>query len=166
MRFDLADKYVNGESSFFAYTQTLSSGCIAISWQEGVPYDEVSKDIWLAHGAAYVTKAMEKSQTALSPELHDLAKKGDPNKWSRATNGAASNRKFARTTKGYYVLGPMVMESGDIVCVLFGGKIPFCLRPWGNHYLLVGECYVHGFMNGEVVDGLEREYVPEIFHVA
>lgn len=59
-------------------------------------------------------------------------------------------RAFAKTAKGYFVLGPKVMEVGDIVCVLFGGKTPFGLRPWADgQYLLVGEAYVHGLMKGE-----------------
>ena len=163
--FNLTERYPNGESSFFAYTQTLSCGCISISWREGLQYNEVPKAVWLAHGAAYVAKAMEKTETAVSPELHDLVRKGDAGKWSRAANGASSGRKFARTSKGYYVLGPKVMEHGDLICVLFGGKTPFCLRPWGQHYLLVGECYLHGFISGEAVDELQG-YVAEDFQVA
>jgi hypothetical protein len=56
------------------------------------------------------------------------------------------------------------MEVGDVGCVLFGGKMPFCLRPQGHYYLLVGECYVHGLMAGEAIDMLvpgdvsEREF--------
>ena len=68
---------------------------------------------------------------------------------------------FARTEKGYYVLGPKVTQPGDIVCVLFGGKLPFCLRPLGDRYLLVGECYVHGLMNGEAMEMMERGNLAE-----
>jgi len=52
------------------------------------------------------------------------------------------------------------------VCVLFGGKTPFCLRPWGHGYLLVGECYVHGLMNGEAMGMLERgDIEAQIFDI-
>ena len=46
---------------------------------------------------------------------------------------------------------PAALEAGDVVCVLFGGKVPFCLRPMGRRYLIVGECYAHGLMKGEAV---------------
>lgn len=151
--FNLTERYVNGDSAALAYTQTLSSGCVAIWWawdaENRLPYDQVPEREWLAHGAAYLTKTVG-PDTDVSQELWDVVAEQGPGKWSQAANGASSNRAFARTAKGYYVLGPKVMEVGDVVCVLFGGKMPFCLRPWGEgQYLLVGECYVHGLMKGE-----------------
>ena len=38
---------------------------------------------------------------------------------------------------------------GDIVTVVLGGSVPLVLRPCGSHFELVGECYLHGFMDGE-----------------
>ncbi|KAK4065397.1 hypothetical protein Trihar35433_7517 [Trichoderma harzianum] len=167
--FGLDDKYVDSkDSSFFAYVQTLSNGCMAIYWQDHASesYSAIRHEEWLGHSAAYLTTAVDKA--IISPELHRLAEKGDALKWSRAATGASSNRRFARTTRGYYVMGPQVMEEGDIICVLFGGKMPFCLRPCldSHRYLLVGECYIHGFMNGEAVEMLdEGRLCDEMFEV-
>jgi hypothetical protein len=164
-RFDLEETYINGESAFFAYTQTLSNGCVATSLQESRPYDKIPKSEWLKQGAAYLTKALGQSDD-VSPALYEVARDGDHFKWSRAANGASSHRAFARTANGYFVLGPKVLEVGDVVCVLFGGKLPFCLRPWGRHYLLVGECYVHGVMGGEAMQMLGLgEVAEEVFDV-
>lgn len=55
--FDLEERYNNGESAFFAYTQTLSNG-IATSLQEARPYHEIPKSEWLMQGAVYLTKAL------------------------------------------------------------------------------------------------------------
>ncbi|EJT69009.1 hypothetical protein GGTG_13406 [Gaeumannomyces tritici R3-111a-1] len=170
--FDLSDEYAGGgggsSSSFFAYTQTLSNGCMAIYWQDHAleDYGAIPQRKWLAHAAAYLAAVVDRA--LISPELCSLADQGDAQKWGRAATGASSQRKFARTTKGYYVMGPGVMEEGDVVYVLFGGKMPFCLRPClgSQHYLMVGECYMHGFMNGESVDMLDREEVrEEVFRV-
>lgn len=91
-------------------------------------------------------------------KLQEWTGGGDAAKWARAANGASCNRKFARTRDGYYVLGARVMEASDVICVLYSGKMPFCLRPWGKKsYLLVGDCYVHGIMSGEIVDGARSD---------
>lgn len=60
-------------------------------------------------------------------------------------------RKVFRTQKGCFGLGPRLMEPGDFICVLFGFHTPYVLRKVGKHYLLIGECYVQGIMNGEII---------------
>ncbi|KAL6791065.1 HET domain-containing protein [Trichoderma sp. SZMC 28012] len=158
--FSLDDKYRNGEEqAFFAFMQTLSNGCVQIAGREGIPYNEIPASRWLEQAAMYLIGALENS-SAVSSEIQKLAarakSKHEKEEWSRSANGASKNRIFARTESGYYVLGPAVMEKGDVVCVLFGGKLPFCLRPVGKQYLLVGECYTHGLMEGEALDMMTR----------
>jgi hypothetical protein len=41
--FDLEERYINGESAFFAYTQTLSNGYVAASLQKARPYHKIPK---------------------------------------------------------------------------------------------------------------------------
>lgn len=58
--------------------------------------------------------------------------------------------------------GPDGLRVGDLVCVLYGGDVPFILHPDGQgHYTLTGGCYVSGIMQGQALDlGLEeREYL-------
>lgn len=159
-QFDLETKYLNGESAFFAYVQTLSDGSVTTASWDTRDYHDISKAEWLAQGAAYLTMAVGQSED-VSLSVRQAAKHGDHSKWSRAANGACKQRKFGRTKEGYYLLGPKVMEAGDIVCVLFGGKTPFCLRPWGSRFLFIGECYVHGLMDGESIEMLERGQLSE-----
>lgn len=56
-------------------------------------------------------------------------------------------------------LGPAALQEGDIIVVLLGGPVPYLLRPAaGLHtYTLVGECYVHGIMNGEALHHVRDE---------
>ncbi|KAK0625158.1 heterokaryon incompatibility protein-domain-containing protein [Bombardia bombarda] len=54
-------------------------------------------------------------------------------------------------------LGPAATQPGDIVAVLFGGVVPFILRPVndgpeGESWKLIGECFVPGLMQGEAVE--------------
>jgi hypothetical protein len=82
--------------------------------------------------------------------------------------GAAieTTRPFFTTDKGRMGLGPVIVEEGDRICVLFGGKMPFVLRPTGEYYRLVGECFVPGLLHGEAIDkwqnGLLEEQVFEL----
>jgi len=163
--FNLEDRYLNREPTFFAYMQTLANGCVQIATRDNRPYDESFETECLVKEAMHIEKAL--GPDAIAPSLREMAKKiKTKDEWSRAANGASSNRIFARTKKGYFVLGPNVMKQGDVVCVLFGGKMPFVLRPWEHYFLLVGECYVHGFMKGEAIDLLERkDLAEEVFHL-
>jgi hypothetical protein len=159
-RFNLEDRYLNGDPAFFAYMQTLANGCVQIATRDNRPYDKSFEDECLVKEAMHIEKAL--GSDAIAPSLCEMAKKIETkDEWSRAANGASTNRIFARTKKGYYVLGPKVMKEGDVVCVLFGGKMPFVLRPWGPYFLLVGECYVHGLMKGEAIDLLEQKDLAE-----
>jgi hypothetical protein len=63
------------------------------------------------------------------------------------------------TKDGYLGLGPKMMRKGDLICVLLGSKVPFIMRKVDNHFILLGECFVLGLMDGEAIDWLEAERV-------
>ena len=169
-QFNLSDQYLDGEDCHvFACMQTLSNGCVQIATREKMPYHDIPKARWLEQEAMYLVKALGQSEV-VAPDLRQLAEEAESKhieeQWSRSANGASKNRIFAKTEKSYYVLGPKVTKPGDVVCVLFGGKLPFCLRPLGDRYLLVGECYVHGLMNGEAMEMMDRqELAEEVFEI-
>ncbi|KAI3324641.1 HET-domain-containing protein [Xylariaceae sp. AK1471] len=79
-----------------------------------------------------------------------------------AINRASWNRHFFTTENGYMGIGPVGVKPGDEVWSLIGGHVPFVLRPADHHlgrsihglsFQMVGECYVHGIMNGEAWKG-------------
>ena len=57
------------------------------------------------------------------------------------------------TENGFLGQVPRTAQIGDIICVFLGGHVPFVLRPLerGGSYRLIGDCYVHGMMNGEAL---------------
>jgi hypothetical protein len=72
------------------------------------------------------------------------------------------NRRYFATSTGHLGLGPLDMRTGDFVCVLIDGDVPFVVRREGGQsgpvwfrkwqtqkYHLVGESYVHKMMDGE-----------------
>ncbi|KAH7356047.1 hypothetical protein BKA66DRAFT_446014 [Pyrenochaeta sp. MPI-SDFR-AT-0127] len=76
----------------------------------------------------------------------------------RAMYACYTVHQIAVTETGLLVLAPLLAEAGDQICILNGGAVPFVLksrkRPLRG-YQLVGECYIHGLMNGE---GMQGEY--------
>lgn len=83
---------------------------------------------------------------------------GDPIRFlASLCQGYIGTENFFLTKSGLMGRGPRVMESGDIVAVLYGGQVPYILRPTTDgHFLFVGACYVEGLMNGEAIDMLEE----------
>ncbi|KAF2447731.1 hypothetical protein P171DRAFT_354406, partial [Karstenula rhodostoma CBS 690.94] len=69
-----------------------------------------------------------------------------------------NGRRLFITSGGHLGLSPKDMQSNDVVIVASGAEVPFILREASEGgYKLVGEAYVDGVMDGEVLDmGLER----------
>jgi hypothetical protein len=64
-------------------------------------------------------------------------------------------------------LGPYDLEDGDLIAILFGSSVPVVLRSEElepddvPRYRLMGMCYVHERMEGEVFSGLTSGEVAE-----
>ncbi|KAL8765965.1 MAG: hypothetical protein Q9209_007112 [Squamulea sp. 1 TL-2023] len=63
----------------------------------------------------------------------------------------ARNRKFCITKKRYMGWCPSNTKAGDRICILFGGQTPYVVRKEKQGYRLLGEAYIHGVMDGEVL---------------
>jgi hypothetical protein len=70
---------------------------------------------------------------------------------------ATSRRVFCMTEDGYMGLAPNGGRLGDRIGIILGCDVPFILRQVGNEWKLVGECYIHGLMDGEA---LRSESIP------
>jgi hypothetical protein len=69
-----------------------------------------------------------------------------------------SKRQFCITENRYIGMVPPGTQLGDRVCILLGTDTPFVIRKAPEpdeellSYQLVGDCYVHGLMDGEGLD--------------
>jgi len=72
------------------------------------------------------------------------------------------NRKLATTETGYLCLVPDMTCIGDFIVVLYGCNFPVVLRPQEGNFVYVGECYVDGIMDGEVLDAKDRGEYQEV----
>jgi len=70
----------------------------------------------------------------------------------RAALKCWGGRRLCVTTKGYVGAVTPLAEVGDEIVVFAGMQTPSVLRRVDNkQYQFVGECYVHGLMNGEAL---------------
>jgi len=84
------------------------------------------------------------------------------NKFKESLSVSVPFRRLFRTEKGYLGLGPQSAEVGDAVWRLRKAKVPFVLRQSdgsNRKKTLIGESYLHGFMEGEKREGGEMEEV-------
>jgi hypothetical protein len=69
---------------------------------------------------------------------------------------ALIGRRLITTQGGYLGLAPEEVQENDAIAILYGCNFPVILRPHGDEYLLIGECYIDGIMNGEIIEAKER----------
>ncbi|KAL9017151.1 MAG: hypothetical protein Q9185_005508 [Variospora sp. 1 TL-2023] len=102
----------------------------------------------------------ERLRELLSPLADNNAAKEQPTETLRAKIDQAfrndflhiaRNRKFCITKKRYMGWCPFDAKPGDRICLLFGGQTPYVVRRQGRGYRLIGEAYLHGVMDGEVL---------------
>lgn len=64
-----------------------------------------------------------------------------------------TNRRFGVTREGRFIMVPLWAQPGDEVAILWSSKVPVIVRASGHgRYTIVGESYVDGVMNGEMLD--------------
>ncbi|CZT22928.1 uncharacterized protein RCC_08636 [Ramularia collo-cygni] len=68
--------------------------------------------------------------------------------------GPTSGRVLFLTTTGYIGLAPYGTRAGDLIHVVLGAGVPYCLRPQPDNvgFELIGEAYVQGIMQGEALE--------------
>lgn len=172
-------KYDHTEEDIqIAYFRTLSTDQGPLSWRIDLRsintyYPEYRK--WL--GDAVVSEASSESELDASsaltkirggrgstslptPEMpHELHQEI----WSEVKKQRTPARKVFHTTNGFIGLGPRDMRFNDKIYLLFGGSVPYVLRPKDKHsYRLVGECYIHGIMDGERYERMDADEIQEI----
>lgn len=77
--------------------------------------------------------------------------------------GYPVGRRFFVSNEGLMGLVPDGVAAGDEICILFGGYTPFVIRRLeGGNYEFIGECYVHGLMNGEAMEELEDSRAEDL----
>jgi hypothetical protein len=102
-------------------------------------YSFIANNIWQPHILAANINALRCYEQGM-------------NRFFESSILSMADRQLFITNAGRTGIGPAGMQLTDMVCIFTGAPMPVILRPAGitGQYRLVGECYVHGLMNGEV----------------
>lgn len=74
-----------------------------------------------------------------------------------ALREAVHNRWFFITSESHMGLGLDTMREGDGIALFLGTQVPFLVRQSKSDvHTLVGECYVHGIMDGEAMQDIMK----------
>ena len=88
---------------------------------------------------------------------------GDKDLYCEAFQLTSYLRRVFVSEKGRLGLAPRSAKEGDEIIVIAGGRVPFVMRKVeeSEEYEMIAECYLHGIMDGELVEaeGFGWEYV-------
>ncbi|KAF5600106.1 heterokaryon incompatibility 6 OR allele [Fusarium pseudoanthophilum] len=150
----LATAREDGKLSWAPFLRTL----VCNRTEEG---KTAHKDFILEDVASFVRQTLE---VGVVPEY--LLQNDRPRGISglRAFNRLTESRRFAATDMGLVGYVPLRAKKGDLVCILYGSEVPFVIRKEaGGKCSLVGECYMHGIMEGEALNAGANGHEEEVF---
>jgi len=170
------EPYLTGENKMKVFKRTLAGGVCGGVYQHGWEVMESSFDQWWEQMGTWKLFIEDLSKN-LPENPKDL---GELLPWFRSVLGMYQSnsylglfqrrgsimknhdvlqkalfRKLGKMEKGYLGLLPGECKEGDSVVLLKGGKTPYIVRQRDEGWQFVGDCYIHGMMNGEAWDELK-----------
>jgi hypothetical protein len=167
---------------------TIPKECLTMGgWKEGQPTDKAPDKLWRTlvadrgpdgwNAPIWYRRAClyGLSQASLDGDINtgQLARdRSQPQmlvEYLRRVQSVIWSRKFFACTEDLdparhlFGLGPRRAEKGDLICILFGCSVPVILRRHESNscYELIGECYVHGKMEGEAFAGMDQDAIEK-----
>ncbi|KAF2653328.1 HET-domain-containing protein [Lophiostoma macrostomum CBS 122681] len=146
--------YIRGGSASEAFWRTV----LGNRWHEqpGSSIQQVTDHIPnLGHFPPHTVDQEVKLRNLIKNELHGAN-----------SFALCASRKIFQTEQGLFGLGPSSLQTGDIVAVIYGARVPIILHPTEDRsWRVLGDSYVHGIMNGEIVreTDTERTYLMQEF---
>jgi len=66
------------------------------------------------------------------------------------------NRRSTIASTGRTGLVPERAQEEDLISIILDCSVPVILYAVGNYYTLIGEAYIHGIMEGEAMEKLDK----------
>lgn len=153
------DLYLTGETLFDVSWQILLAGCPPSEYEA---CRKQAKRVWKVFRKYILANRLHLLPLWVFGLMDDIAKltgktiflrrilaEAVANDFQFRVRRSISHRRIMRTKNGYLGLAPAFTQIGDRVALLKGVKTPVIIRPKGEEWEFVGDCYVHGIMNGE-----------------
>lgn len=93
-------------------------------------------------------------------ERHETESAAAVGRFIGAMREVWSYRNFVITERGCMGFARPGTRIGDDVCILHGCPVPLIVRPDESEYVIVGDCYLRGMMQGEMVMRQEEGEFP------
>lgn len=165
-------EYATGEEILTAFVRTVLADGVYKSFGDLFPVIKESAERMVLFWRIFAPLKIKPDDTIdlpLSMHLPNL-QTGEPGN-SRAQSvrtawliltfmlSALSNHAVFITLQGYLGLGPALTDVGDSVVLFGGSETPFVMREIGSagddgvdrSFCILGDCYLHGFMYGELL---------------
>lgn len=134
---DFSTAYTTGELLVEAFHRTLSSDGRTYAYSDEHEYVSTYRLKNHQNFIRYWSNRSEKPETPDLPESEQEKRRyftsieaiddGNEEDFQKAAQIVCHGRKFFVTKKGYFGVGPLCMKENDLVCVLYGGQVPFLL---------------------------------------
>jgi hypothetical protein len=156
--------YPTGQDWLVAFSRTLVCNAALSSFVDNI--DETDESIVQGYTAMMEMIEMglrvSTNEAGLSDdEIERMGIIADDGRKYEGNLRPAAGRKLCISNKGYFGWVPGASSPGDIVCIFKGAEVPYVLRPRpGGHFILIGDCYVQGIMDGEAmhIDLTQRKF--------
>jgi hypothetical protein len=102
-------------------------------------------------------KTWQKTNTTLQDLMLELAV-GELRNYLAALQCTTKGKVICAASTGGFGWAPGRCLVGDLVCLFKGVSVPYVLRPCGEGFRMVGEMYLDGFMDGEVLERDDLEW--------
>ena len=121
-------------------------------------FEALRRNLSICKHGYYISSTSQRGRpNSLLDELDNTPDEALHSASQTLTLGPTRGRVCFVSASGYVGLAPHGTREGDLVFVIMGADIPFILRPFNDGYDLVGEAYVQGVMDGEV---MRMEHIP------
>ena len=125
------------------------------SAMNGDAFEALRRDLSICKHGYFVASSLKGRRNSLLDELDTSDEMHSASQ--TLTLGPTRGRNVFISATGYLGLAPHGTGEGDLIFVIMGADVPFVLRPYDDGYELVGEAYVQGVMDGEVI---RMEHIP------